>query len=171
MVDGTQPDGHAGEVPAGRDTDGPAVVRAARPEDAPAIAALGGQLGYPAGEQAVRQTLTALLADPEQLVVVLDEPGRGVLGWLHLALARRIGSGRLAEVVGLVVDADRRNRGHGQALMRHAARWAATRGAARLRVRTRVERDGALRFYERLGLAPLKTQTVLECELPVDDPA
>ena len=65
-----------------------------------------------------------------------------------------------AEIGGLVVAAASRGKGLGGALLRAAEAWAHALGCGCLRVRSRVERERAHRFYERAGFVRAKTQAV-----------
>jgi GNAT superfamily N-acetyltransferase len=136
-------------------------IRSARPEDAPALAALCAQLGYPQSGEAVLENLVRLegSAGHEVLVAVA---GGVIVGWLHVREEWALESGGRAEIAGLVVDAERRNLGIGARLVAEADAWARARGHARLRVRSRVEREDAHRFYRRLGFQDTKVQAVLD---------
>ena len=54
-------------------------------------------------------------------------------------------------VYDLVAAANARSRGHGQALMEHVERLARREGCKYVALACGRERDGAIRFYERLG--------------------
>jgi GNAT superfamily N-acetyltransferase len=90
---------------------------------------------------------------------VLDATG-AVAGWLHVAIRASLTDGPCAEIRGLVVAAPARGKGFGGALLRAAEAWANALGCECLRVRSRVEREGAHRFYERAGFVRAKTQAV-----------
>lgn len=135
-------------------------IRNARNYDAPALAGLCTELGYPATRQQVVARLAAIEADvANRLFVAEDAEGR-VVGWIHVAMQAHLLDDDLAEVLGLVVAASARNAGLGTQLLHAAERWAQERGAASVRVRSRIERERAHRFYERAGYACGKTQRV-----------
>jgi len=135
-------------------------IHCARTYDAPALAELCGALGYPATRQQIVARLAAIEAVPAHKVFVAEDDGGRVVGWLHAAQCVALTEDDGAEIVGLVVAADLRGQGIGAALLRAAEAWSRARGAGYLRVRSRVERDGAHRFYERAGYARSKTQYV-----------
>jgi GNAT superfamily N-acetyltransferase len=54
-------------------------------------------------------------------------------------------------VLSLVVEPGERGMGTGAALMAWAERWALDRGVEQVQLTTALHRDGAHRFYERLG--------------------
>lgn len=135
-------------------------IRNARNYDAPALAELCGQLGYPATRQQIVARLAAIEADPGGRVFVAEDAEGRVVGWLHVAQQAHLADEEVAEILGLVVAESTRGHGVGAALLRAAETWARERGAAHLRVRSRVERERAHRFYERAGYQRHKTQHV-----------
>lgn len=136
-------------------------IRVARTYDAQAIAELGEQLGYPATRQQIATRLAGIEAEPSSRVFVAEDDGGRVVGWLHIAARAQLTEESCAEVLGLVVDESARGAGVGAALLDAAEAWARTAGCAHLRVRSRVERERAHRFYQRAGFARVKTQAVL----------
>ena len=136
-------------------------IRAARTYDAQAIAELGAQLGYPATRQQIATRLAGIEAEPSSHVLVAEDAGGRVVGWLHIAARAQLTEESCAEVLGLVVDESARGAGVGAALLEAAEAWARTAGCANVRVRSRVERERAHRFYQRAGFARVKTQAVL----------
>jgi GNAT superfamily N-acetyltransferase len=83
-----------------------------------------------------------------------------VTGWLHIAQTAHLTADPAAEILGLVVADSARGGGIGADLVRAAEAWAHGHGCDELRVRSRVERERAHRFYERAGYARVKTQAV-----------
>jgi ribosomal protein S18 acetylase RimI-like enzyme len=126
------------------------VVRDARPDDAPAIAPLIDQLGFPAEVDVVRQRLEAMIRAGETVLVI--ERATRVLGLaaLHLTpvLHRPTPVGR---IMVLVVDEGSRGEGLGRALVEAAERRLALAGCALVEVTSNRQRTGAHAFYERLG--------------------
>ena len=132
-------------------------TRLARQEDAPAVAALVGQLGYDAAPRDVADRLVRLLARPGQRFIVAEADGR-LLGWVHVELADYVDSETYAQIAGLVVDRAHRRQGIGAALMAEAEAWARQQGSPLMRLRSSATRTPAHRFYEGLGYANVKTQ-------------
>jgi GNAT superfamily N-acetyltransferase len=132
-------------------------LRTARPADAPAIAVLATQLGYPSRPEQIEERLRDVLARPDGAVLVADEGGT-VIGWGHVAGTHTIETEPFATILALVVDEGRRGLGTGAALVQALTEWAAAQGYRTLRVRSNVVRDRAHAFYERLGFSRLKTQ-------------
>ena len=138
------------------------VVRAATLADAPAIADLCTQLGYPTSAAQSVARLTGALQSIDNAVLVACLSDELVVGWIHVFLARRIESNPFAELGGFVVAEQYRGRGFGKVLLAAAEDWCAEQGVLRLRVRTRSERAGARGFYERLGFSLAKEQHVYD---------
>jgi GNAT superfamily N-acetyltransferase len=135
-------------------------IRTARTYDAPDLAALGGELGYPATRQQIVARLAAIEATKSACVLVAEDAQGRVAGWLHVAQSMQLTGDADVEILGLVVAESARGAGIGAALLAAAQDWARSRGAMQVRVRSRVERERAHRFYERAGFARLKTQAV-----------
>jgi GNAT superfamily N-acetyltransferase len=136
-------------------------IRAARTYDAPAIADLGGQLGYAATRQQIASRLAGIESEPTSRVLVAEDASGRVVGWLHVAARTQLTEDTCAEILGLVVDESARGGGIGAALVRAAEGWAHTAGCTRVRVRSRDTRERAHRFYEREGYERNKVQLVL----------
>jgi GNAT superfamily N-acetyltransferase len=139
-------------------------IRLARLGDAEALVELVVHLGYPAESERLRSTLSRILERPRQCVLVAATPR--VAGWVQVAESDRLASGRMAEIVGLVVEPEQRGSGIGAALVRAAAHWASERGIDRLRVRCNIRRQRAHAFYTDLGFDRSKDQSVLDRALP-----
>lgn len=138
------------------------LIRAARSYDVAAIAALCDELGYPATRPDVTRRLAALEADPAHRVWVAEDAEGRVAGWLHAARCLHLADDEGVEILGLVVAEAARGGGVGAALLRHAQDWALQSGCARLRVRSRIERERAHNFYAREGYSRSKVQVVLD---------
>lgn len=136
-------------------------LRDARISDAADIARLAGALGYPSTSQQVRERLQAMLRDPRNYITVAEMPGDGLVGWLHVYRHELLEMEPFAEIGGLIVGEAFRGRGIGSRLIEAAQRWTLSCGMEDLRVRTRVERERAHRFYYRHGFELRKTQLVL----------
>ncbi len=139
-------------------------VRAAEPQDAPVLLELCRQLGREASLDDVRVHLERGRSEAGHCLLVALESG-SVRGWLEVATRTALGSPAWAEISGLVVDEARRGQGVGAELVRAAGAWARGQGLARLRVRTRVERKRAARFYVGAGFRLRKQQQLYELEL------
>jgi GNAT superfamily N-acetyltransferase len=136
------------------------VRRAARNDDV-LIAALAGELGYPATADEMRSRLDALPAT-EAVFVAVDP---NVIAWIQIGITVALESGAFAEIRGLVVNEAHRSRGIGAVLVAAAEEWASAQGMVRMRVRSNVVRERTHRFYERLGYVVKKSQKSFEKRL------
>ena len=141
-------------------------LRSARLSDAPAIAVLATQLGYPSRTEEAEERLRDVLARPDAAVLVAEDEDGAVIGYGHVFGAHRVDANPFAEIGALVVDEGRRSRGTGAALVAALEAWAAERGYRELRVRSNVVRDRAHAFYERLGFGRVKRQQVFARAIP-----
>ena len=130
--------------------------------DAPAVADLSGQLGYPATASDIAERLANLQAEPDRVGVLVAEAGQRVVGWAHVELRDTLVAPHAAQLMALVVGDGHRDRGIGRDLLRAAEAWATERGCHTLMVATRVTREDAHRFYRREGYVLDKTSHVFE---------
>jgi len=133
-------------------------VRVATPADAPQIARLSGQLGYPTTPEEAVQRLAQLEGDARHAVYVAESAPGQVVGWIHVEECRLIECDMRAEINGLVIEEGYRSRGTGRILMEHAEQWARARGCRAVVLRSNVIRARAHAFYQKLGYRTLKTQ-------------
>jgi GNAT superfamily N-acetyltransferase len=133
-------------------------LRPASIDDAAAIAALVGELGYSASAGDIAARLPLLLdSDRYFLVVAAASDGR-LLGLINAERRLNIESGTAYEITGLVVESSARRAGVGSALVGAAEAWARAHGAGSMRVRSNVVRPEAHAFYARRGYGLQKTQ-------------
>jgi len=133
-------------------------IRRARASDAPQLAALTGQLGYPATAAQIRKRLQGIKPASQNAVFVADSKNGGVIGWLHVSRDVLLESEIRAEVNGLVVAEGQRSLGAGARLLAAAEDWARKHGCKNISVRSNVIRERAHKFYERNGYEHYKTQ-------------
>lgn len=135
-------------------------IRPATLADAPAIAALSEELGYPTSTDDARARLQNVLNDPEQAVFVAHALSGAVVAWIHVSAARRILADPFYDVGGLVVTQEFHGKGIGQRLVDTVVEWSHDHGLSSIRIRTNVIRESAHAFYERVGFRREKTQHV-----------
>lgn len=140
----------------------PAVaIRLARSMDSDRITQLCHQLGYAESIEAVQRRLDQLQqAHSSNVVYVAETATAGVIGWIHLYICQLLTSDRMGVIGGLVVDADFRQQGIGQLLLRQARQWSATHDCQEMMVRSNVRRHAAHRFYLRSGFQEVKRSVV-----------
>jgi ribosomal protein S18 acetylase RimI-like enzyme len=133
-------------------------VRSMRAADAPDVATLTTQLGYPATAADIARRFASIDGRVEGALLVAEAHGGRVVGWIHIVTTHLLEQDSEAEIGGLVVADDVRGQGIGQQLVDAGEQWAVERGFKTMRVRSNVVRAGAHRFYERLGYHVVKTQ-------------
>jgi len=126
------------------------IIRDARPADIPTVHRLIGQLADVPDEAEFRTRFQRVSTTSGHRIIVA-EVDRAVVGVLHVFERPALEKPCEAVVQALVVDGDRRGAGIGEALMREAEAWAGSRKLASTALYTRVDRDRARRFYERIG--------------------
>jgi GNAT superfamily N-acetyltransferase len=129
-------------------------------QDAGAVAALSGQLGYPAAAERIAARFRDVAGDLDVGVFVAASPDGSLAGWIHVCGRRSLESDPHAEIAGLVVDSAHRRRGIGRRLVDAAEDWARRHGYSNLKVRSNVARDVAHEFYGGLGFTRVKSQHV-----------
>jgi GNAT superfamily N-acetyltransferase len=102
--------------------------------------------------------IAELSANPDALLLAAVANGTvvGHLVGFHLP-ASSMWLGARAELVSMYVQPDRRGAGVGSRLVEDFCAWARERGADRLQVTAYIANDGAVRFYQRHGFAPVST--------------
>ena len=136
------------------------IIRQAVESDAADLARLTSQLGYPASVATIQARLTRMLASSDDCLLVAEDSGGELAGWVHGFLSQRLESEYRVEIGGLLVDARWRRRGLGRRLVRAVEDWAIRHGAIELSVRCREERTESHKFYEKLLFQHTKTQRV-----------
>jgi N-acetylglutamate synthase-like GNAT family acetyltransferase len=138
-------------------------MRQATPGDAPALADLVTQLGYPSRAEQVAARLTTLLTAEQGLLVA--EIGEVVVGVVHVHLMNALQLDNAAEIGALAVDSEWRSQGIGRALLQAAEKWATQRGCSTLYVRSNIVRQRAHKFYRQNGFHQVKTSLTFVKEL------
>lgn len=133
-------------------------IRGAKSPDAPQLAVLSGQLGYPATAAQMRERLTGIKPTSQHAVFVAESAQDGVIGWIHVSRQPLLEVEIRAEINGLVVAEGQRSLGAGARLLAAAEDWARKHGCKGMSVRSNVVRERAHQFYERHGYEHYKTQ-------------
>jgi GNAT superfamily N-acetyltransferase len=133
-------------------------TRRARASDAPRLAELSGQLGYPTTSAQMTKRMRKLKPASQNALFVAESPDAGVVGWAHVSVTYLVEVGTRAELNGLIVAEDQRSLGAGARLLDAAEGWARKHGCPSMSVRSNVIRERAHKFYERQGYENYKTQ-------------
>ncbi len=153
-------------VQPGIDSEISVSIRPARIEDAEALAALSGQLGYPSSRAAVERRLVPLLSQSAHVILLAEANGASpgtqphVVGWIHGFVKHTIEADPMVELGGLVVDEAWRGHGVGRLLIEAVERWTRSVGCSAVTVRCNAMRERAHAFYQNLGYGAVKTQRV-----------
>src|SRR5579863_971864 len=140
-------------------------IRRARAGDAPQLAQLSGQLGYPTTAAEMKKRLRRLKPASQNALFVAESPDSGVVGWAHVSVTHLVEVGTRAELNGLIVAEGQRSLGAGALLLQAVENWAHKRGCPSMSVRSNVIRERAHKFYERQGYQHYKTQKAFRKEL------
>lgn len=134
------------------------IVRRARANDAPQLAELSGQLGYPTTAKVITKRMRKLKSASQNVLFVAEAHNAGVVGWTHVSVTHLVEVGTRAELNGLIVAEGQRSLGAGARLLEAAEDWARRHGCPSMSVRSNVIRERAHKFYERQGYEHYKTQ-------------
>jgi GNAT superfamily N-acetyltransferase len=126
------------------------IIRDARADDIPAVHRLIGQLVDAPDEREFHARFVSTSSATGHRIIVAEMDG-DVVGVLHVFERPALEKPCEAVVQALVVDDERRSAGVGEALMREAEAWAARRKLPSTALYTRIDRDRARAFYERIG--------------------
>ncbi len=140
------------------------IIRPLLASDADAAASLSTQLGYPASAQDILPRIEQASSSSDRALLAATLHNK-LAGWADVSIERHLQSPDTAILGGLVVDQTLRSRGIGSRLCQAAEDWARTRGITTFRVRSRVTRPDAHRFYLRDGYELVKTSAVFEKKL------
>jgi GNAT superfamily N-acetyltransferase len=147
-------------------------VREARPDDAGAVAALLGELGYPSTAAEVGRRLSIWLDEPYSRVLLATsdatsdpagktgsgaagDSGRVVGSMSVHAIPHLERDGRWLRIESLVVAAGVRGSGAGRRLVEAAEKVARSWDCHAIEVTSSRHREGAHAFYKRLGFADI----------------
>jgi GNAT superfamily N-acetyltransferase len=133
-------------------------IRKVKQTDAERIAALSGQLGYPATTNEMTARLKRVLKMKDAACFVAETKEEGVIGWVHVSVTPLLEVEQRAEVNGLLVDEKVRSRRAGRGLLEAAEHWARKTGCKTMSVRSNVIRERAHGFYLKRGYEHYKTQ-------------
>ena len=120
---------------------------------APQVAELLGQLGYPSEPEAIRQKISALSTSKADYIWIAQSRGK-VVGLLAFHVTPLLHApGNLGRITALVVDENFRGKGIGKLLVETAEKWAWDRDCTRIELTSGDQRSRAHQFYQDLGYA------------------
>jgi len=136
-------------------------VRTPRDKDFESIARISGQLGYPCSGDVFKARYDQIMKEPCEALFVAEVSDR-VVGWVHVQVRPSLIREKTVEVAALIVDERERGKQVGKLLMEKSESWARSQWVDRIWLRSNVKREGAHRFYERLGYELTKTSHKFE---------
>jgi GNAT superfamily N-acetyltransferase len=126
-------------------------VRLCTPENAAAVSALLGELGYEVSSQAAAERVQRLNETRSDPTFIAGEDGRP-LGLIALHRCDMIQPRRpVVRITAVVVHQPARRRGIGRLLIDHALRWAQQKGCELVELTSALSRAEAHAFYRDLG--------------------
>jgi GNAT superfamily N-acetyltransferase len=133
--------------------------------DAEQARSLMTHLGYDLDREEFRRRYQAVAADDRHLLRVAELNGR-LAALLHVYVRPAIDKPPEVVVQALVVDANQRGKGIGEAMMRSAEAWARGRGFSSISLSSHIRRADAHAFYEGLGYRIIATSHLFRREGP-----
>jgi GNAT superfamily N-acetyltransferase len=144
------------DVKAGVTSSNDVVIRRVAVADVSRLNDLTDQLGYHVAPESTGKYLATIL-EREDHIVFVAEIGGEIMGWVHAYIRPLLTSPINIELGGLVVDERCRSQGVGERLMDRVESWALENGVEEVFVRSRLDRERAHKFYQRIGYKTLKT--------------
>lgn len=143
-----------------------AMIREARAGDAPELARLITELGYPTSSAEMASRLEWILLSPDRATYVSEADGtlNGMIGLMLHGYYERDAIG--LQVAALVVTEQARGRGIGRELLLAGERWGAERGCDIAWLTSGLQRADAHHFYRSAGYSDTGLRFVKE--LPPD---
>jgi GNAT superfamily N-acetyltransferase len=129
-------------------------IRACTPDDAVAVSALLGELGYTVSIRQATEHVRELGKTGADPIFLAAADGQ-VLGLLALHLCRMLQyTNPIVRVTALVVDQRARRHGVGKLLMEHAERMGSAAGCEFVELTSAMDRAEAHAFYRSIGYEP-----------------
>ncbi|WP_373865449.1 GNAT family N-acetyltransferase [Sporolactobacillus inulinus] len=111
-----------------------------------------------------KERLQYILENEDNGIFVYEDQDRLVSGWAHI-FGKHLLEGVYAELGGIIVDAQHRQRGIGKILLKECEKWAINHGYSEIRVRSGGTREKAHQFYIQVGYENTKWQKVFDRSL------
>lgn len=128
------------------------------------IQLLSKQLGYEMSLDDTMEQIKEILSSTSDFAVVALIENK-IVGWIHVFKALRLETKPFAEIGGLVVDENYRNKGIGKKLVEGIKQWCIEKNINDVRVRSNVKRKEAHQFYTSVGFNEMKEQKVFQIKL------
>lgn len=125
--------------------------------DAPSLAPLMDQLGYPIDEKILSENIQKYLFLPTQKAWVAESAGQ-VVGCIAVAITNNFHChGSFLRVITMIVNHEHRRSGIGKTLMNIAEKFASEQGCSHIELTSGMHRKklGSHKFYQLLGYSEL----------------
>ncbi|MBL4593583.1 MAG: GNAT family N-acetyltransferase [Flavobacteriales bacterium] len=142
-------------------------IRNIEEADASRIAELNQELGYQTSPSLVERQLKTILSERNHHGYVAINDNQ-IVGYIHGFISIRLTTEPFAEIGGLIVNEDFRNRGIGRQLVDHFEKQ--IKDVENIRVRCNVNRNPAHKFYLTLNYIEKKEQKIFEKKLHTTKP-
>lgn len=139
-------------------------IRDAKITDKQGLALLCNQLGYPIMVEDIPSRLDQI-NQLDHHIVFVAEMGSQLVGWVHVYLCPLLISERQAQLGGMIVKDEYRNKGIGTSLLKQSEEWARSNGCQKLTIFSNTFRRETHQFYAQMGYQVLKTEHVFIKEL------
>ncbi|XJR89041.1 GNAT family N-acetyltransferase [Elizabethkingia anophelis] len=127
-------------------------IRAIKESDHEVISKLLGQLGYPDTEKFIQNKIRALLLNPNEYLVVIEDNEQQVFGFISIHIIPQIAlEGDFARISYFSVDENYRSMGAGKMLEEYCVQVATERNCDRIELHCHSRREKAHLFYYRQG--------------------
>ncbi|HFK5543816.1 TPA: GNAT family N-acetyltransferase [Elizabethkingia anophelis] len=127
-------------------------IRAIKESDHEVISKLLGQLGYPDTEKFIQNKIRALLLNPNEYLVVIEDDEQQVFGFISIHIIPQIAlEGDFARISYFSVDENYRSMGAGKMLEEYCVQVATERNCDRIELHCHSRREKAHLFYYRQG--------------------
>lgn len=135
------------------------IIREIKIDDYVEIAFLNQQLGYDYEVELVRQRIKKILScTNDKILVAVDMEQYSVIGYIHASPYELLYCDSLINILGLVVDKEKRNIGIGKELIQSIEIWAKQNNYLGIRLVSGSDRVNAHKFYEHCGFTNRKEQ-------------
>jgi GNAT superfamily N-acetyltransferase len=141
-------------------------IRLLRRSDLSIATELVCQLGYDVQPSDMAERIDLVLTNDTHYAAVADD-GYTILGLVHAYKRPALEKGFAVVVQSLVVDRRARKSGIGKLLMAAAETWARSKGAKHVILHTRIDRNDAHAFYERIGYTNSATSHLMTKSIDV----
>lgn len=132
-------------------------IRPVTPQDAPEWARMRRALWPEDGDEVAAEVARFFAGElNEPLAVLVADEGHALAGFAELSIrniAESCTSGRVGYLEGWYVDADKRRRGIGRALVAAAEDWARAQGCAEFASDTQIDNQASAAAHEALGFS------------------